>query len=121
MRVLVAEDSSTMRSILRRALKTLNVAETVEVADGESAIETFKKGSFDLVLTDWNMPGKSGLDVVREIRAIDKDVPIIMVTTESEQCHVVDAIQSGVTDYLIKPFTVTTLEDKLWRFVGQEA
>ena len=73
----------------------------------------FKPGEFDLVLTDWNMPGKNGLEVVAEIRAMDADVPIIMVTTEAEKGRVMQAIQAGVSDYLVKPFTADTLREKL--------
>ena len=116
MRVLLADDSSTMRSILRRSLRTLGVSDIVEAADGVQAIELFQEGGVDLVLTDWNMPGKTGLEVARAIRAVDKHVPIIMITTEAERGRVLEAVQSGVTDYLIKPFSVGTLEQKLERF-----
>jgi two-component system chemotaxis response regulator CheY len=76
-------------------------------------VETFRRGNFDLVLTDWNMPAKSGLEVIQEIRAMNKTVPIIMVTTEAEKSRVLEAIQAGVSDYLIKPFTADTLREKL--------
>lgn len=116
MRVLLADDSGTMRTIIRRSLKTLGVFDPVEAVDGAQAIELFMRGGFDLVLTDWNMPGMTGLELVREIRALDKKVPIIMITTESERRRVVDAIQAGVSDYLVKPFTTDTLQEKLERF-----
>ncbi len=70
-------------------------------------------GQFDLVLTDWNMPGKTGLEVIKEIRAKDAKVPIIMITTEAEKSRVLAAIQAGVSDYLVKPFTPDTLREKL--------
>ncbi len=113
MQVLVADDSSTMRKIIIRSLVAVGAPDVTEAADGAQAVEFFTHGSFDLVLTDWNMPGKSGLEVVREIRAQDAHVPIIMVTTETEKSRVVQAISAGVTDYLVKPFTADTLREKL--------
>jgi len=113
MRVLVADDSSTMRKIILRSLAAVGVPEATEAADGAEAVSLFKPGEFDLVLTDWNMPGKSGLEVIQEIRAQDAKVPIIMVTTEAEKTRVVQAIQAGVSDYLVKPFTADTLREKL--------
>ena len=112
-KVLVADDSSTMRTIIRRSLEALGVTESVEANDGEQAIAKFVPGEFDLVLTDWNMPGKNGLEVVEAIRKVDKDVPIVMVTTEGEKARVLQAIQAGVSDYLVKPFDVDTLREKL--------
>ncbi len=112
-RVLVADDSSTMRKIILRSLQAVGVTETVEAADGAEAIALFQPGKFDLVLTDWNMPAKTGLEVVQEIRSQDPKVPIIMVTTEAEKGRVMQAIQAGVSDYLVKPFTADTLREKL--------
>jgi two-component system chemotaxis response regulator CheY len=115
-RVLIADDSGTMRTIIRRSLEAVGVTDTAEAADGAQAIAMFKPGQFDLVLTDWNMPGKTGLDVAREIRTQDKQVPIVMITTESEKSRVLEAIQAGVSDYLVKPFTPDSLRSKLEKF-----
>ena len=112
-RVLVADDSSTMRKIILRSLQAVGVTETTEAADGAEAVALFKPGEFDMVLTDWNMPGKTGLEVVAEIRAQDAEVPIIMITTEAEKNRVMQASQAGVSDYLVKPFTADTLREKL--------
>ena len=112
-RVLVADDSKTMRKIILRSLEAVGVSSTVEAADGAEAVDLFQPGQFDLVLTDWNMPGKTGLEVVQEIRAQDASVPIIMITTEAEKTRVLQAIQAGVSDYLVKPFTADTLREKL--------
>lgn len=112
-RVLVADDSSTMRKIILRSLSAVGVPTAVEAADGEEAINLFEPDKFDLVLTDWNMPRKNGLEVIQEIRKVDKDVTIIMVTTEAEKSRVLEAIQAGVSDYLVKPFTAETLREKL--------
>ena len=100
-RVLVADDSSTMRKIILRSLQAVGVPDAIEAADGTEAINLFKPGEFDMVLTDWNMPGKTGLDVTQAIRALDPKVPIIMITTEAEKERVMQAIQAGVSDYLV--------------------
>ena len=112
-KVLVVDDSSTMRKIILRSLQAVGVPEAVEAGDGDEAIQLFAQDEFQLVLTDWNMPGKNGLDVVREIRKTNKQVPIIMVTTEAEKTRVVEAIGAGVSDYLVKPFTADMLRQKL--------
>ena len=112
-KVLVADDSSTMRKIIMRHLQAIGIPAAVEVSNGTEAVEVFIPGNFDLVLTDWNMPGKSGLEVTQEIRARDPKVPIIMITTEAEKSRVMEAIQCGVSDYLIKPFTGESLRQKL--------
>lgn len=114
--VLVADDSSTMRKIILRSLQAVGVPTATEAADGEEAVKMFQAGGIDLVLTDWNMPGKNGLQVIQEIRTMNKDVPIIMVTTEAEKSRVMEAIQAGVSDYLVKPFTADTLRAKLEKF-----
>jgi two-component system, chemotaxis family, chemotaxis protein CheY len=116
-RVLLADDSGTMRTIIRRSLESLGVASVVEAADGTQAVATFKPGGFDLVLTDWNMPGKTGVEVARAIREVDKKIPIVMITTEAEKARVLEALQAGVSDYLVKPFTTEKLKEKLEKFV----
>ncbi|MGL6193203.1 MAG: response regulator [Thermoguttaceae bacterium] len=113
MRVLVADDSSTMRKIILRSLQAVGVTEVTEAADGAEAVALFKPGAFDMVLTDWNMPGMTGLEVLQAIRAQDAKIPVIMVTTEAEKSRVLQAIQAGVSDYLVKPFTADTLREKL--------
>lgn len=116
-RALVADDSGVMRTIIKRCLHAVGVENVVEARDGEQALELFALGTYDLVLTDWNMPGKNGLQVVKGIRNLGSEVPIIMVTTESERGRVLEAIQAGITDYLTKPFDAEKLEDKLGKYV----
>jgi two-component system, chemotaxis family, chemotaxis protein CheY len=111
--VLVADDSGTMRKIIIRSLNALGMTSVVEAGDGSQAVASFKPGMFNLVLTDWNMPGKSGVEGIKAIRAQDATVPIIMITPEAEQSRVIQAIQAGVTDSLVKPFTAETLREKL--------
>lgn len=112
-RVLVADDSSTMRKIILRSLQAVGVKDIAEASDGTEAVAIFAPGKFDMVLTDWNMPGMTGLEVLKAIRAQDQKIPVIMVTTEAEKSRVLEAIQAGVTDYLVKPFTADTLREKL--------
>jgi two-component system chemotaxis response regulator CheY len=117
MRVLVADDSGIMRKIIIRSLNSVGVSDIVEAADGQEAINAYNSNDIDLILTDWNMPNKSGLDVVTEIRGQGSTVPIIMVTTEAQKGQVIAAIQAGVSDYLTKPFEADDLRAKLDKFV----
>jgi len=112
-KVLVADDSSTMRKIILRSLQAVGVKDVAEAADGQEAIALFAPGKFDLVLTDWNMPGMNGLELLKAIRAQDTTIPVIMVTTEAEKSRILEAIQAGVTDYLVKPFQPDALREKL--------
>ena len=114
-RVLVADDSSTMRKIILRSLRAVGVEDAVEAQDASEAVSLFEPGQFDAVLTDWDMSGESGSDVVREIRAKDADIPVIVVTTQAEMAQVMETIQTGVSDYLVKPFTSDTLRQTLLR------
>ncbi len=120
-RALIADDSSTMRKILIRSLNACGLAEVVEAADGAEAIRLFGEQSFDLVLTEWNMPAKSGLDLIQAIRASGAKVPIIMITTEAEKSRVVEVIKAGVSEYVIKPFTAEMLRGKIEKVMGQLA
>ena len=115
MKVLLVDDSGTMRSIQKRSLFKLGVAESdlAEAGDGQVALDLFNAGNFDLIITDWNMPVMDGLTLIKEIRKSNTDVPIIMVTTESERERVVAAVQAGASDYLTKPFTTDMLQEKL--------
>ncbi len=117
MKVLVADDSGIMRKIIIRSLNSVGVTDIVEAANGQEAINKYKETPVDLILTDWNMPEKSGLDVVVEIRATGSQVPIIMVTTEAQKGQVIAAIKAGVNDYLTKPFEADDLRAKLDKFV----
>lgn len=112
-KVLLADDSATMRKIIVRSLSAVGVSDIVEAADGDEAIRAFDQGHVELILTDWNMPGKSGLEVVQHVRGTDKNVPVIMISTEADKSRVMEAIEAGVSDYLVKPFTAETLRAKL--------
>lgn len=118
MKVLVVDDSGVMRKIIVRSLNAVGVSDVVEAGDGQDAFDKFQAESFELVLTDWNMPVRSGLELVKDIRATGSKVPIMMVTTEAQKSQVITAIQAGVTDYLTKPFENETLRKKLDKYVG---
>jgi two-component system chemotaxis response regulator CheY len=120
-RALVADDSSTMRKILIRSLNACGLGDVVEASDGAEAMRLFAEEPFDLVLTEWNMPGKSGLDLIQAIRAGGAKVPIIMITTEAEKSRVIEVIKAGVNDYVIKPFTAEMLREKIEKVMGQLA
>lgn len=115
--MLVVDDSGVMRKIIVRSLNAVGVTEVVEAGDGQEAFEKFQAESFELVLTDWNMPVRNGLELVKDIRGSGSKVPIMMVTTEAQKSQVITAIQAGVTDYLTKPFENETLRKKLDKYV----
>ena len=118
MKVLLVDDSGTMRTIQKRCLNKLGVEDIVEGEDGRQALEIFEKQSFDVVLSDWNMPNMDGLTLLKEIRQRNQQIPVIMITTEAERARVVAAIQAGCSDYLVKPFTPESLREKLEKWVG---
>lgn len=115
-KVLVVDDSGTMRKIVIRALNASGFSDTVEAGDGVEALQVFQSSEIGMILTDWNMPNKSGLDLTKDIRALGSKVPIFMITTEAEKGRVVEAIQAGITDYLTKPFTQDALQAKLDKY-----
>jgi len=118
MKVLVVDDSGIMRKIIIRSLNACGVSDICEAADGRQGLSKFQAESIDIVLTDWNMPEMSGLELLRAIRALGSQVPVIMITTEGEKQNVIEAIQAGVTDYLCKPFEQEDLRSKLDKYVA---
>jgi two-component system, chemotaxis family, chemotaxis protein CheY len=116
LRILVVDDSKVMRKAIHRWLSTFGDYTITEASDGSQAIALFRPGAFDLVLTDWNMPGMTGLDVVREIRLQDPKIPIIMSTSVAEEEHVIEAIQAGASDYLVKPMNPDALQNKVVKY-----
>lgn len=118
MKVLVVDDSGVMRKIIARSLGACGVTDVLEAGDGREGMEVFTSEEFDLVITDWNMPEMTGLELLKAIRSSGSTVPVIMVTTEGEKEKVVEAIQAGVTDYLCKPFEQDELRDKLDKYVA---
>ena len=115
MKILVVDDFSTMRRIIKNLLKDLGFTNIQEADDGNSALPMLQQGDFDFVVTDWNMPGMQGIDLLRAIRADErlKHTPVLMVTAEAKKEQIVAAAQAGVNGYVIKPFTAATLKEKL--------
>ncbi len=115
MRILIVDDFSTMRRIVKNLLADLGYTNTAEADDGNTALVALRSAPFDFVVTDWNMPGMTGIDLLRNIRADDKlkTLPVLMVTAEAKREQIIEAAQNGVNGYIIKPFTAQTLEEKL--------
>jgi two-component system chemotaxis response regulator CheY len=103
---------------LVRALEECGITDVVAAGDGDEALEAFAAQPFDLVLTDWNLSAKTGLELVQAIRAQGARVPIIMITAEAEKTRVIEAIKAGVSEYLIKPFPTESLHEKIEKLVG---
>ncbi|MDM7860108.1 chemotaxis response regulator CheY [Alteromonas sp. ASW11-36] len=115
MKILVVDDFSTMRRIIKNLLKDLGFSNIQEADDGSTALPMLQQGDFDFVVTDWNMPGMQGIDLLRAIRTDDslKHLPVLMVTAEAKKEQIVAAAQAGVNGYVVKPFTAATLKEKL--------
>lgn len=115
MKILVVDDMSSMRRIIKNTLKQLGYPNVEEAEDGQKALEMVRKESFDLVVSDWNMPNMNGLDLLKSIRQDPKlsVLPVLMVTTEAEMDHILEAIRSGVNSYILKPFTPETMKEKI--------
>ncbi len=114
-KILVVDDFSTMRRIIRNLLKQLGFVNIEEAEDGAKAYTKLKDGGFGFIVSDWNMPNLDGLGLVKKVRSDDelKDIPILMVTAEAEKEKVIAAIQAGVNNYIVKPFTGEVLKEKM--------
>ena len=115
MKILIVDDFSTMRRIIKNLLRDLGYNNTAEADDGNTALPMLKKGGFDFLITDWNMPGMDGLQLLKNVRAEEdlKDLPVLMVTAESKREQIIEAAQAGVNGYIVKPFTAATLKEKI--------
>ncbi|QGX41661.1 chemotaxis response regulator CheY [Permianibacter aggregans] len=115
MKILIVDDFSTMRRIIKNLLRDLGFTNTAEADDGATALPMLQAGSFDFLITDWNMPGMQGIDLLKAVRADDnlKTLPVLMVTAEAKREQIVEAAQCGVNGYIVKPFTAQTLEEKI--------
>lgn len=114
-KILIVDDSSTMRRIIKNTLMRLGFEHLIEAENGLEAWTTISKYKVDVLITDWNMPVMSGLELVKRVRAEEKynHVPIIMITTEGGKSEVITALKAGVNNYIVKPFTPQVLNDKL--------
>lgn len=115
MKILVVDDFSTMRRIIKNLLRDLGFSNIEEADDGTTALPMLQSGDYDFVVTDWNMPGMQGIDLLRTMRADAdlKDIPVLMVTAEAKREQIIEAAQAGVNGYIVKPFTAATLKEKL--------
>ena len=115
MKILVVDDFSTMRRIIKNILKEIGYTNVDEADDGSTALEKLKEGKFDFVVTDWNMPKMSGLELLKTIRkdAKLKKLPVLMVTAEKAEQNVKEAVAAGVSNYIVKPFTAAALEERI--------
>ncbi|WP_413701320.1 chemotaxis response regulator CheY [Psychromonas sp. KJ10-10] len=115
MKVLIVDDFSTMRRIIKNLLRDLGFTNTYEADDGNTALPMLKDGDFEFVVTDWNMPIMQGIDLLKEIRKDPKlkHLPVLMVTAEAKREQIIEAAQAGVNGYIVKPFTAGTLKEKL--------
>lgn len=115
LKFLVVDDFSTMRRIVRNLLKELGFTNVDEAEDGVIALQKLKNGNIDFVITDWNMPNMTGIDLLKNIRADAalKGLPVLMITAEAKKENIIEAAQNGASGYIVKPFTAAVLEEKL--------
>ncbi|OGS92385.1 MAG: histidine kinase [Gallionellales bacterium GWA2_60_18] len=115
MKFLVVDDFSTMRRIVRNLMKELGFTNVEEAEDGVEALKKLRGGDFEFVVSDWNMPNMTGIELLRAIRADAslKHLPVLMVTAEAKKENIIEAAQAGASGYVVKPFTAATLDEKL--------
>lgn len=115
MNVLVVDDFSTMRRIIKNILRQLGFTNVEEADDGTTAWERLNRGGIDFVISDWNMPQMTGIELLRKVRASEEfaDIPFLMVTAEAQQENIIEAVQAKVSNYIVKPFTAETLGQKI--------
>ncbi len=120
LKFLVVDDFSTMRRIIKNLLHDLGYANVTEADDGKTALPMLQAGNFDFLITDWNMPGMPGLDLIKAVRADARlsKMPVLMLTAEAKRDQIIEAAQAGVNGYVIKPFTAETLKEKLDKILG---
>lgn len=120
-KVLVVDDFATMRRIVKGVLKQLGFSNVIEADDGSTALDELKKEQIGLIVSDWNMPKMSGLDLLKAVRgnADLKHLPFIMVTAEGQKENVLEAVKAGVSNYIVKPFTPETFNEKLAKVLSR--
>ncbi|MEM5536647.1 chemotaxis response regulator CheY [Neptuniibacter pectenicola] len=115
MKILVVDDFSTMRRIIKNLLRDLGMTNVLEADDGQTALPILKQGGIDFLVTDWNMPGMTGIDLLKEVRSDPNlaAMPVLMVTAEAKKEQIIAAAQAGVNGYVVKPFTAAVLKEKI--------
>ena len=121
MKIMLVDDSRTMRNIQKNVLAQIGHTDIVEACDGQDALSRVGAESVDLILLDWNMPNLDGMGFLKAFRQTNKETPVIMVTTEAEKSRVVEAIKAGVNNYVVKPFTPEVLEQRIDETLGKQA
>jgi len=123
MKILIVDDFSTMRRIIKNLLRDLGFTNLSEADDGNSALPLLKNGSFDFLITDWNMPGMSGLELLRQVRSDERlaSLPVLMVTAEAKREQIIEAAKAGVNGYVVKPFTGCALKEKIEKIFERSA
>ncbi len=114
-KVLIVDDFATMRRILKNILKQLGFKNLLEADDGTTAYDVLESQDVDLIISDWNMPKMTGLELLKKVRASEKysKTPFLMVTAEAQKQNVIEAVQAGVSNYVVKPFTAEAISEKL--------
>ncbi|GJL53221.1 MAG: two-component system response regulator [Nitrospirales bacterium] len=122
MKVLVVNDMSTMRRIVKNVLKQIGYSDIAEAENGQDALTKLKAGGFGLVVSDWNMPVMPGIELLRNVRgdANLKSLPFLMVTAEAQKENIIEAVQAGVSNYVVKPFTAEALQEKLEKIFAKK-
>lgn len=120
-RILVVDDFSTMRKIIKNILKQLGFENIVEADDGSTGWEVLNREKIDFIISDWNMPKMPGIDFLRKVRASEefRDLPFLMVTAEAQQANIIEAVQAKVSNYIVKPFTADSLAQKIEKIFGK--
>ena len=115
MKILVVDDMVAMRRIVKNIMKQLGFPNCNEAENGQEALQKLRGDTYGFVVSDWNMPVMTGIDLLRAIRANEKlkAIPVLMVTAEAQQSNLVEAVQAGVSNYIVKPFTAETMQEKL--------
>ena len=115
MKILIVDDFSTMRRIIKNLLRDLGFNNTAEADDGKTALPMLKTGEFHFLVTDWNMPGMQGIDLLKAVRSEEniKTMPVLIVTAEQKREQIIAAAEAGVNGYIVKPFTAATLKEKI--------
>ena len=122
-KVLVVDDMSTMRRIVKNVLKQIGYTDLAEAENGKEALNKLKDHTFGLVVSDWNMPEMNGIELLKAIRADPelKHIPVLMVTAEAQKENIIEAVQAGVSNYVVKPFTAEALQEKLGKIFSKKA
>lgn len=123
MKILVVDDFPTMRRIVKNCLQEIGYADVTEADDGNMALSLLKAGAFDFLITDWNMPGMPGLELLKAVRGDPglAKMPVLVLTAEAKREQIIEAAQAGVSGYVIKPFTAATLKEKIDKILAGKA